>query len=84
MISTTFNFRDALGFVSEERIRQAAPAVRAAFEQLNSRTGRGNDFLGWLDLPSQHSADMLMEIQAVTKKVSANSDVAVVIGIGGS
>ena len=37
MISTTFNFRDALGFVSEERIRQAAPAVRAAFEQLNSR-----------------------------------------------
>ena len=84
MISTTFNFRDALGFVSEERIRQSAPAVRAAFEQLNSRTGRGNDFLGWLDLPMQHSDDLLLEIQAVAKKVSDNSDVAVVIGIGGS
>ena len=84
MISTTFNFRDALGFVSEERIHQSAPAVRAAFEQLNSRTGRGNDFLGWLDLPMQHSDDLLLEIQAVAKKVSDNSDVAVVIGIGGS
>lgn len=84
MISTKFNFQDALDFITEERIRLSSPAIHSAFEQLNSRTGRGNDYLGWLDLPAQHDKDMLMEIQSVAKKVSAHSDIAVVVGIGGS
>lgn len=84
MITTTFDYRNALEFVSEERIQNMEAAVKEAFDKVNQRIGRGNDFLGWLDLPSQDNEELLLDIKSVAKKVSAHSDVAVVIGIGGS
>jgi len=51
---------------------------------LHSKKGPGNDFLGWLDLPLNYDKDEFARIKAAAKKIQNNSDVLVVIGIGGS
>ena len=58
--------------------------VFAAHKTLTEGTGKGNDFIGWLDLPSMEETDEITRIRAAAKKIRANSDVFVVIGIGGS
>jgi len=72
------------GFVSDEEINGLLSAVAAAHKQLHDRTGKGSDFLGWLDLPSKTSDKFLKELDALGKAVRANSDCLVSIGIGGS
>ena len=58
--------------------------VSAAHMTLTQRTGPGNDFLGWLDLPSLEETDEITRIRAAAKRIREDSDVFVVIGIGGS
>ncbi len=58
--------------------------VFAAHKTLAEGTGKGNDFIGWLDLPSMEETDEIARIRAAAKKIRANSDVFIVIGIGGS
>lgn len=72
------------GFVNDEDIKAIAPEVDAAVELLNSRTGAGNDFLGWLDLPVNYDKEEFARIQQAAQKIRNDSDVLVVIGIGGS
>lgn len=72
------------GFVNDEDIKAIAPEVNAAVELLNSRTGAGNDFLGWLDLPVDYDKEEFARIQQAAQKIRSDSDVLVVIGIGGS
>ena len=58
--------------------------VSAAHMTLTEQTGPGNDFLGWLDLPVEEPTEEMLRVQAAADRIRENSDVFVVIGIGGS
>ena len=72
------------GFVEERELQNMAPLIDTVNEVLVSRKGAGNDFLGWLDLPVDYDKQEFARIQAAAKKIQSDSDVLVVIGIGGS
>jgi glucose-6-phosphate isomerase len=74
----------AYGCVSAEKIAAYEPQVKAAMETLEKGTGLGNDFLGWLHLPSSISAAHLAELNEVAQILRQNCEVVVVAGIGGS
>ena len=71
-------------FVSEKQIYDRATAAESANATLENGTGKGNDFLGWLHLPSSITADTLNEIQKTADELRSNCEVVVIIGIGGS
>lgn len=71
-------------FVSEHELDAIAPAVKTAHQQLVDRNGPGNDFLGWLDLPVDYDKDEFARIKKAAEKIKNDSDVLIVIGIGGS
>ncbi|MGN0183579.1 MAG: glucose-6-phosphate isomerase [Aristaeellaceae bacterium] len=72
------------GFVNPGELDKMAVMMNAANEVLLSRTGAGSDFLGWLDLPVNYDKEEFDRIQKAAKKIQSDSDVLVVIGIGGS
>lgn len=72
------------GFVSEHEYKAIDPMVKTAHDQLMTKTGMGNDFLGWIDLPDNYDKEEFERIQEAAKRIQANSDVFIVIGIGGS
>ncbi len=72
------------GFLAEHELVALKPQVEAAHRQLHERSGLGNDFLGWLDLPTSYDKAEFARIKAAAEKIKANSDVLIVIGIGGS
>ena len=70
------------GFYDEALYNEVKKEVLAAQKVLNSQTGAGNDFLGWLDLPVDYDKDEFKRILAAAKKIQSNSSVLVAIGIG--
>ena len=72
------------GFVQERELDNMAAMMDTVNEVLISRKGAGNDFLGWLDLPVDYDKEEFARIKAAAKKIQSDSDVLVVIGIGGS
>ena len=83
-MSIQFNGKHLAGFVKEAEFSAIWPQVRAAHELLESRTGPGSDFLGWVDLPVDYDKQEFARIKAAAEKIRQDSDVLVVIGIGGS
>ncbi len=83
-MSVKLNTRYLEGFVDENDVKAIVPEVSAAVDLLNSRTGAGNDFLGWLDLPVDYDKEEFERIKKAAEKIRNDSDVLVVIGIGGS
>jgi glucose-6-phosphate isomerase len=79
-----FNCKYALPFVAETEIELLEPAVRLAHEQLHSAKGPGKEFLGWLDLPVNYDRAELAEVKDAAKRIQENSDLLIVVGIGGS
>ena len=71
-------------FVSEEEISNIRPSVEMAERVLNSRTGAGSDFLGWVDLPVNYDKEEFARIKKAAQKIQSDSEVLVVVGIGGS
>lgn len=71
-------------FLKTDEITNLSLALTQAHQQLVNRNGKGNDFLGWLDLPIELSHTQLTLIQQCAEKLRAQSEVIVVIGIGGS
>ena len=71
-------------FVNEHEIAYMEEMVKSAHEKLHNGTGAGNDFLGWVDLPVNYDKDEFARIQKAAEKIKNDSDVLVVIGIGGS
>lgn len=71
-------------FVSECDLERIAPEVLSAHRLLTEKTGAGSDFLGWLDLPKDYDREEFFRIKAAAKRIRADSDILVVIGIGGS
>lgn len=72
------------GFVNPAELNNMETLLSAVNEELLSGKGAGNDFLGWLDLPVNYDKDEFARIQQAAKKIQKDSDVLVVIGIGGS
>ena len=73
-----------LEFVSEEEILKMENEVKNAEKVLMEGTGEGNDFLGWINLPTNYDKDEFERIKKAAEKIKQNSEVLVVIGIGGS
>ena len=80
----SFDYSNAMFMVSEEDIAAMRPRVEAAKKTLLERTGEGNDFLGWIDLPVNYDHDEFKRIKEAAKKIQSDSEILIVIGIGGS
>ena len=80
----SLNITKAASFLAEGAVKAYEPKVKAAQEALENGTCEGNDFLGWLHLPSSITPEFLNEIQAVANTLREKCEVVVVAGIGGS
>ncbi len=79
-----FNYKKALPFVARHEIDYMAEYVAAAHNMLHNGTGAGNDFLGWVDLPVNYDKEEFARIKKAAEKIRSDSEVLIVIGIGGS
>ena len=84
MQSIVLNIEKALGFIPEQQIFNQAKAAESANLELENGTGKGNDFLGWLHLPSSITDAALKDIQDTAGYFRSQCEAAVIIGIGGS
>ena len=84
MKSISLDITKAAQFLNEGAVKAYEPKVKAAQEALENGTCAGNDFLGWLHLPSSITPEFLGEIEACAKVLRDNCEVVVVAGIGGS
>ena len=84
MKSISLNITKAASFLAEGAVKAYEPKVKAAQEALENGTCEGNDFLGWLHLPSSITPEFFNEIQAVANTLREKCEVVVVAGIGGS
>lgn len=80
----TFDYSKTAGFISEEEIGYMSRLTEQAKDVLVSKNGAGNDFLGWIDLPVDYDKEEFSRIEKVAEKIKKDSDVLIVIGIGGS
>lgn len=78
------NLNNLEGTVTEDQINNLKSMVVAAHETLHSKSGAGSDFLGWVDLPSNYDKEEFNRVKAAASKIQKNSDILIVIGIGGS
>ena len=79
-----FSYKFAKNFFDEKEITQLKPFVELANEVLVNKEGAGNDFLGWTTLPCDYDKEEFARIKKAAEKIKNNSEVLVVIGIGGS
>ncbi|GEL08699.1 glucose-6-phosphate isomerase [Salisediminibacterium halotolerans] len=80
----TFDYSKAASFLSEHEVDYLQGAVQQAHDALHEKSGPGNDFLGWMDLPVNYDQEEFARIQKAAQKIQSDSDVLIVIGIGGS
>ncbi len=84
MAHIQFDYSKALSFFGEHEMKQLQDQVTTAHQALHEKTGAGNDFLGWIDLPVDYDKEEFARIQLAVKKIRQDSDVLIVAGIGGS
>ncbi|MCE2615788.1 MAG: glucose-6-phosphate isomerase [Phocaeicola sp.] len=84
MKNISLNIDKVAGFVSKEAVAAYESQVKTCMEALENGTGKGNDFLGWLHLPSSITAPHLADIKATAAVLRENCEIVVVAGIGGS
>ena len=80
----SFDFSNAKFMASDADVEAIRPRVLAAEKTLRERSGEGNDFLGWIDLPVNYDKEEFARIKLAAEKIKNDSDVLLVIGIGGS
>ena len=80
----TFYYSLARKFISDDEVKSMADIAVSAKETLVGKSGAGNDFLGWIDLPVDYDKDEFDRIKKAAQKIQSDSEVLVVIGIGGS
>ena len=83
-MSLKLNTKYLKDFVNADELAGIKAQVEAAAQSLQSKTGLGNDFLGWVDLPTAYDKEEFARIKAAAERIKANSDILIVIGIGGS
>ena len=79
-----FDYSNALSFLRQEELDYITPQVTVAHVQLHQKSGPGNDYLGWVDLPAKYDKAEFARIRKAAAKIRKDSDVLIVIGIGGS
>lgn len=79
-----FNYQRALKFFSTEELNNLKEQIKTVHSVLHNKSGAGNDFLGWVDLPVDYDKDEFSRIKKAAEKIRNDSDVLIVIGIGGS
>ncbi|UZQ86938.1 glucose-6-phosphate isomerase [Thermoclostridium stercorarium] len=84
MFMIRFDYKKAEGFIHEHEIEYLKPMVETAHTMLHQKSGPGNDFLGWLELPVSYDTSEFSRIKEAAERIRNNSDVFIVIGIGGS
>ncbi|MGN0580153.1 MAG: glucose-6-phosphate isomerase [Ruminococcus sp.] len=83
-MSLKLNTKYLDSFVNSDEMAGIKPQVEAAARTLHDKSGLGNDFLGWVNLPTDYDKEEFARIKAAAEKIKANSDILIVIGIGGS
>ncbi|MFV0413521.1 MAG: glucose-6-phosphate isomerase, partial [Oscillospiraceae bacterium] len=83
-MSVCMNTKYLSRYVREEEFANLFPQVLAAHDLLHKKQGPGSDFLGWVDLPGKYDKQEFERIKKAAAKIQGNSDLLVVIGIGGS
>ena len=84
MAKVTFDYSAAKNFISDAELDMMERIAEDAKKTLVSKTGAGNDFLGWIDLPVDYDKEEFARIQKAAEKIQNDSEVLLVIGIGGS
>lgn len=82
MENIKFDYKD--GFISAHELKALEGVVENAHEMLHNKSGLGNDYLGWLELPKEYDKEEFKRIKQASKKIQKNSDALIVVGIGGS
>lgn len=82
--NVVFDYALASKFVSDEEMNMIQNSAEAARKTLVEKTGAGNDFLGWIDLPVNYDKEEFDRIEKAARKIQEDSEVLIVIGIGGS
>lgn len=80
----TFDYSKATGFIQEHEMQYMSELAAQAKDKLVSKSGAGNDFVGWIDLPVDYDKEEFVRIQKAAEKIRKDSEVLLVIGIGGS
>ncbi|MDF2536150.1 MAG: glucose-6-phosphate isomerase [Bacillales bacterium] len=83
-MSHQFDYKKALDFFTDEDVKAFKEEVKKQHAAIHNKTGRGNEFLGWVHLPTTYDKEEFVRIQNAAKKIQSDSDVLLVIGIGGS
>ncbi|MGL5506702.1 MAG: glucose-6-phosphate isomerase [Paraclostridium sp.] len=84
MKKLSFDYSTANGFLSQSEIDCMEPFVKVAHDMIHNGTGAGNDFLGWVELPKNYDKEEFDRIKKAADKIKNDSEVLLVIGIGGS
>ncbi|MEH7886202.1 glucose-6-phosphate isomerase [Bacillus sp. JJ1609] len=84
MTHVRFDYSKALSFFGEHEVTYLRDFVKVAHHSLHEKTGAGSDFLGWIDLPVNYDKEEFSRIQKSAEKIKSDSDVLLVVGIGGS
>src|SRR3712207_6353109 len=84
MSNLRFDYGKAERFLTSDEVKAMAPFVSTAHKMLREKTCPGSDFLGWIDLPRDYDKDEFARIKKAAEKIKSQSDVLIVIGIGGS
>jgi glucose-6-phosphate isomerase len=84
MSHISFNYSKALKFVDENEILSLQETIDKNYETVYNRTGKGNDFLGWVNLPSEFDTNLIKDINQTADFLRNKAEVCIVVGIGGS
>ena len=84
MSGLQFDYTHALSFIDKNELKNIQAEIAKAATTLEAKTGAGNDFLGWMTLPEDYDREEFGRIQAAAKRIQQQSEVLIVIGIGGS
>jgi glucose-6-phosphate isomerase len=84
MTHVRFDYSKALSFFGEHELTYLRDFVKVAHHSLHEKTGAGSEFLGWIDLPENYDREEFSRIQKAADKIKSDSDVLLVVGIGGS
>lgn len=84
MKKLSFDYSNSIGFFNQQEIDCMSEYVKVAHNMIHNKSGKGNDFLGWVNLPNDYDKEEFSRIKAAAQKIKEDSDVLLVIGIGGS
>lgn len=84
MNNISIDYSRLKGFINEEELNDLKESLYDSHESLSNKNGLGNDFLGWVNLPLEYDRDEFKRIKEASKRIKAQSDALVIIGIGGS